>query len=148
MVRRITDEVSAQVAAVAAGRKPLFHDSFGDSAPQIASALRRSLPASVQVQSSSGDIFVYRPDVVGKLASPGRPLWEEVQAHATDGRWLGYGVQFPGEASVRVNIVDAAGEVASGFRAPTDNPEAFARERTNDFTFATNQVHSWVIIPD
>jgi len=146
-VENFKTQWSAQIAAVAVGRKPLFHEAIGPAAIQIASGLRKYLPPSVVVQATETDLFVYRPDVIGKLASGEQSLWEQVQAHADDGIWLGYGVNFPASPSMRANILDENGKIVSGFRVPADNPEKFAQTRALDFDLATGKPHTVVIIP-
>ena len=148
MVQSLNKEWSAQVTAAATGRKPLFHESIGESAPQIANALRLLLPNSVEVRATGMDLFVYRPSVISKLADPARPLWEQVKEHANDGRWLGYGANFPGDVTVRVQIMDETGKLVSGFRAPAVGYQKYADARAEDFTIATGQSHFSKIFPD
>ena len=148
MVRSLTREWSAQISAAATGRKPLFHENVGESAPQIANALRPFLPDSVDVRATATDIFVYRPSEILRLADPERPLWDQVKAHANDGHWLGYGANYPGEPTVGVQILDPAGNMVSGFRGPIDAPEKFADARALDFTLATGKNHTVNIIRD
>ena len=146
VLRSVEDEWSAQVAAAATGRKPLFHESIGDAAPQVAAELRKHLPASVEVRATATDIFVYRPDALTKFADSSIPLWPQVQTNANNGVWLGYGANFPGDKTVAVKILDPSGKTKSGFRAPVHDAEKYAAERAHDFTLATGIKHEGVIV--
>ncbi len=144
----IETEWRAQVAAAATGRKPLFHEELGPSAPQAAAALRKVLPPQVEVWATATDLYVYRPAALKDLADPTKPLRAQVVANAHNGRWLGYGANLFSEPTVRVEIISAEGRVVSGFRAPKASPERFAVDRADDFTLATGQQHTAKIITD
>lgn len=148
ILQSLAEEWRAQIAAVATGRKPLFHEQFlGDAAPKLAIELRKLLPDTVAVHATGDALYIYRPDVISRLANPGQPLWEQVKAHSDDGVWLGYGVNLHTTPSVRVTILDPQNRVVSGFYAPKDAPEKFARDRADDFTLATGRQHTARIIP-
>jgi hypothetical protein len=146
VLRSVEEEWSAQIAAAATGRKPLFHESIGSAAPHVAAELRKILPASVEVQATDSDIFVYRPEALEKFANASSPLWPQVQAHANDGLWLGYGANFPTDQTVLVKIVDPSGKTKSGFYAPVRGAEKYAAQRAGDFTLATGIKHEGVIV--
>lgn len=141
-IRDLKIRWGAELAAAATGRKPLFHEAIGESAPRIAMRLRQVLPASVEVRATGTDLFVYRPGALIGLADPSRPLWEQVRAHSDDGRWLGYGAHFPTEPTVRVSILNPEGRVVAGFRAPASAPDGWANARAEDFTIATGRRHT------
>ncbi len=135
--RDFATEWRAQVAAAATGRKPLVHEELGPSAPRVAAALRKMLPAGVEVWATESDLYVYRPSALKGLADPNKPLRQQVVANAHNGRWLGYGANRWNEPTVPVEILNPEGRVVSGFSAPREAPEKFAQERADDFTLAT-----------
>ncbi len=57
-------EAAVQIAAVATGRKPLYHEHYGLSqaaAEQVARELQRGLPPRVLARADHGHLFVYHP---------------------------------------------------------------------------------------
>ena len=146
ILQPLQTEWSAQAAAAAVGRKPLFHDFFGNTAVSIADSLRKSFPSSVEVRADNGQVFVYRPSALARVADPALPLWEQVKANANNGIWLGYGANRGVDSTVRVAIIGPAGKEVSGFLSPAGSPELFARERADDFTLATGKTHTAIIL--
>lgn len=141
----LIDRWSVEVAAVAAGRKPLFHEHLGDTAPEVARALSQTVPANVIVEARDGHLWAYRPDIISRYANPDRPLTGQVAAHSDDGVWLGYGANWPGDKTVRVAILDEDKNPVAGFRAPADSPELFAKARAEDYAVATGRPHSYLL---
>lgn len=144
-------EAGVQVSAVAAGRKPLYHDDWGGVAEDaevadLAQAMQRILPPRAVARAEGSHLFVYHRDALGPWADPQRPLWPQVRDHSDDGRWLGYGVNFPAQPSVTVWINNPQGERVSGFRAPRQQAEIYAAARTKDWVDATGEPHSYAII--
>jgi hypothetical protein len=138
VLRGIEQEWRSQVAAVVAGRKPLYHEYLGPVASDIAADLRKTLPVGVQVRGENDQLFVWRPDVL-------TGSFEDVVSLLNSGRALGYGVeQFnPAVAKVPIEIVNEAGTVVSGFRAPAKGHALFGKARAQDFVDATGRPHFW-----
>jgi len=134
---------ASELAGVAAGRKPLFHEYFPpEVADQIADQLRAAVPVGVQVLSREGQLFAWRPDVLKETVAT-------IQSRANDGNALGYGVNRhdPAAPRVAVNIRDAAGRQVSSFFAPEQGAELFAKARAQDFIDATGQPHRYELVP-
>jgi hypothetical protein len=142
--RTLIDRWSVEVAAVAAGRKPLFHEQVGDTAQEVATALSQTLPANTIVEARDGHLWAYRPDIITRYANPDLPLSEQVAQHSDDGVWLGYGANWPRDKTVRVVILDEDKKPVAGFRAPADSPELFAKARAQDYVVATGRPHSYL----
>ena len=134
----------ASFAAVAEGRKPLYHEQWG---VEFGSDLVRrlwglKLPGVHISLTDDGHLFAYRPDVVEKIiaqnpaAYPGPNLAAKIKAATdagTNGELLGYGARSllePGR--VLVQIFDGDTPVM-GFFALPENAEEFALARTLDF---------------
>ncbi|HMP84143.1 MAG TPA: hypothetical protein PKA41_15710, partial [Verrucomicrobiota bacterium] len=114
---------AAEITAVASGRKPLFHEWVSADpaeAERVARSIQKKLPAGIIARAEGGQLFVYNPDLVGRLADPNKPLWPQVLANSDNGRWLGYGLN-RGESldSVLITIQDASDNTVYGFDAPS-----------------------------
>ncbi len=135
----------AHVAAVAVGRKPLFHEQL-PWALAAARALRAALPGGVTVAHVGDHLYVYRPAVLRRVLElapeqyPGESPLDQIHRATlagTNGLLLGYGTPtLLGAKLVTVRLLDAAGEVVGGFRTPAATAEHWARERLRDFTDA------------
>jgi len=133
--------------AVAAGRKPLYHEMLlEEEATMIADLLRFVIPESVSVACREGHLMAYRLEAVRRIldADPQfyRPngesdeaaIWRAVNS-GDIGELLGYGVRNMSDPnSVLVLIVDGD-KVVTGFYAPRDNPFPFAKTRAFDYSF-------------
>jgi hypothetical protein len=65
VIRQESVAWSAEISAVATGRKPLFHEDLGLTDPRFLSAagdaLRKQLPDNVAVHIQDGHLYVYNP---------------------------------------------------------------------------------------
>ena len=135
---------AAEVVAVIEGRKPLFHEGFGDLAQPYADTIRRYAPRGVTVEAFDGHVIAYRPELVSRIldADPGfyRPHGESiskavrkaVMGDAT-GELMGYGSRYLlGKNTVSVTIRDGNMAVA-GFHTPAATVYDFARARLEDY---------------
>lgn len=142
---RTAAEEAGQITAAALGRKPLFHEDFGDDreAARLADRLRadfRDLP-TVRVEANGTDLFVW-----DSRRNP-KPF-EKIRERAHSGRELGYGVEALADqdvAKVQVEITDQAGNYVSGFIAPLEFGGVFAAARAKDFRDATGEPHTYTL---
>lgn len=140
----------AEIAAVASGRKALFHENLGDLAAPAAEALRPTLPAGLIAEARDGHLYVYRPDgaestVLGdarsnlSVASAPQAFDEihRLSQAGQDGELLGYGTaRMNDPGTVIVTIEDAAGNYIAGFHALPGEAETLARQRAADYSEA------------
>ena len=91
-------------------------------------------------------MFVYNPDLVGRLADPNKPLWPQVLANSDNGRWLGYGLN-RGESldSVLITIQDASDNTVYGFDAPSQQARLYGAARALDWMEATGRRFTYTI---
>ncbi|WP_009964789.1 hypothetical protein [Verrucomicrobium spinosum] len=127
----------AEIAAVAAGRKPAFHEYLGDEAAPLAQALGREFP-SLHVEAFDGHLVVADLDLVGTIAGTADPAAASAalrEAALSDniGEYLGYGVPHWNEADAIVTLRDASGEMLAGFHTLNEGVEDFARDRAQDY---------------
>lgn len=145
----IAREASVQISAVAVGRKPLYHEDWGvadqASLARAATGLQGVLPQGVRAVARDGHLYVWHPSVA-RLADPKQQLLPQVIAHADDGRWLGYGTNFPAERTWGAWVINEAGEQLSGFRVPTRHAELYAAARARDWVDATGRPHTYEIV--
>ena len=131
----------AEITSVANGRKPLFHESIGESAAPMADYLRPLLPEGVVIRVEGGEIFAWRPDVM-------RSAFKDIRQHSDDGRWLGYGLDVFGEQTARthVQILGPDDSVVWAFWAPRDTAPIFGRARTQDYLDAHGPGYRYVLV--
>lgn len=146
---------AVEISAVAAGRKPLFHEQLGHLSETAARAVERSIQAELPIGAIARvdlrhgpELYVWHTDLVSRLTQPGPSLWQQIQQHSDDGRWLGYGVNWhePGVRFQRVVIRDATGRVVAGFGAPPEHARLYGAARAQDWTDATGQAHTYRVI--
>ena len=142
-----------ELAAVASGRKPLYHEDLSgfDQASIDAAAghIQRLFPQSMVVRSEAGHLVAYNPDLIGRLADPGQALWNQVKAHSDDGLWLGYGGNHhdPSQGPfVQVAIKDSTGREVGGFSTPEKTAELYAAARLRDWILAHGRGYEAMII--
>ena len=144
---RYPESAAAEIVAVCAGRKPLYHELLlPEESESLADILRFIVPESVTVEARDGHLVVYRSELVGRVMEADRKfyrphhesqtaaLWRAVSQGAI-GELLGFGLRTlnaPGHR--RVLIVDGR-QVLTGFHAPADEAEEFAAERAFDYAF-------------
>jgi len=126
------DEILAHTAAVAVGRKLLYHDEWVGYAQSVGELIRHYLPAEVHVAVIDGHVYAFRPDIVGL---------DEGQIHqrildADMGRLLGYGQNMIDEPAVLVNLADSDGQGVSGFLTAPASARVYAKARAKDWTDA------------
>jgi hypothetical protein len=136
----------AHLAAAASGRKPVFHEHWGQ---ELGSDLARriwgmDLPGT-QVVLKDGHLYVYRPEAVQPIIDahpelyPGVDLFDKIHRATeagTNGELLGYGARSMIEPGlVRVEVKDGE-QVVFGFLSRPEAAEEFARARALDFNQA------------
>lgn len=151
VVRRQAVVNSVEISAVAAGRKPLFHEDLRYlNAAQVEdyrSALQKQLPQGIIARFQGGHLYVYNPDLVGRLADPKQPLWPQVLANRDNGRWLGYGANWHETSNFStVLIEDFNGEVIAGFGAPPDTAALYGAARAQDWSQATGGKYTYSVL--
>lgn len=133
----IEREWSAQIGAVAAGRKPLFHEQLGvaDSARKAA-ALADSLPSGVEARAIGEHLYVWRPDSLPVSIEEAHRL----SLADENGELLGYGARSMNEpGALLVLLRDRAGEIIGGFRSRLAEARQWARRRANDYRIAWDE---------
>ena len=149
----------AALAAVAEGRKPLYHEQWGT---EIGSDLVRKLwglkiPGVQIILSDDGHLFAYPPEVLQQIidanpaAYPGPNLYAKI-LHATEsgdnGVLLGYGVpnMYPPDR-VMVQIFDGdAAEPVFGFITSRNLADEYGTARTLDFERAYGRKFSFEVV--
>lgn len=135
---------AAEIVAVIEGRKPLFHEQYGEISDKYAAAIRCYTPRGIVTESFDGHVVVYRPDVVAKILDSDSAFYRPenetdhaaivnaVQCHAM-GELMGYGSRFLLEkGSVLVRIFDDDIPIA-GFYSPSATVFIFAEARLADY---------------
>lgn len=130
------DEVLAHTAAVAVGRKLLYHDEWPGFAENFSGLIRNFLPPEVVVAVIDGHVYAFRPDIIGM---------EEAQIHALIkegdmGRMLGYGQNMLDEPAALVKLAKEDGTGVSSFMAPQESAKVYARARAKDWSDALGWV--------
>jgi hypothetical protein len=150
VTRQFVPQWSAEISAVAAGRKPLFHEDLGflneADLERAAAHLQRQVPAGIQVALRDGHLYVYNPGLLTQFTSGAAPGLDEVIANRDNGLWLGYGVNWPGPGAVQVVIRDFYGQGVASFYAPSDQADYFGRARAKDWSDATGRKFTWSVI--
>gem|GEM_PF-2197764 len=152
VAREFAPQWAAQISAVASGRKPLFHEDLSlwsaEDLARFAANLQKQLPQGIVARFQDGHLYVYNPDLIGRLADPGQPLFPQVVAHRDDGRWLGYGVDWHqrGANFVSVVIEDASGRPVFRFGAPPEQAHLYGAARAQDFMQATGERHTYTVL--
>lgn len=126
------DEILAHTAAVAVGRKLLYHDEWVGYAQSVGALIRHYLPAEVHVAVIDGHVYAFRPDIVGL---------DEGQIHqrildADMGRLLGYGQNMIDEPAVLVKLADADGKPLTSFLTAPASAKIYASARAKDWMHA------------
>jgi hypothetical protein len=140
-------QARVEIGAVAAGRKPIYHEQFVDLAEgalnRLASAWQKLLPQGIRIRAEGEDLYAWNPGLLERLADPKRPLWPQVKANGNNGRWLGYGINQSedGPKSI-VHILDPEGRLMAGFLAPRGQDELYGVARARDWTDATGIKHT------
>lgn len=149
-------EGGAHLAAVATGRKPLYHDQWGDElGSDLFRRLTSTLPPNVEVVFKDGHLYAYRPEVIQEIIArdpqsyPGADLFEKIHdatLAGENGELLGYGARSMAEpGTVRVSVLDAEEHVVFGFRSRPEAAEAAGLERARDFVDAYGREFSYQI---
>ena len=144
---RYPQTAAAEITAVCAGRKPLYHEQFvQEEAESLADILRFLVPPSVTVEASDGHLLAYRVELVISIMESDekfyRPhhesvptaLWRVVRQGAM-GELLGYGFRTLNAPNHRRVLIADGSHVLTGFHAPADSAEQFAAERAFDYAF-------------
>jgi hypothetical protein len=145
---------AAEICAVMAGRKPLFHEAWG---VELSAVLKKSLRPVIRkfavCASRREHLVVYNKDIVRIILdsdatfyrpngeTDGKAMWRAITGGFM-GELLGYGARsrFEGDC-VTVKIFDETSlEAYAGFRAPAPTAEAFATARTTDYAAHFQQV--------
>lgn len=150
------EAAGAHIAAVATGRKPLYHEQLlPGTADALAVHLREGLPRNVEIRAKDSHLYVYRPDVVESLVTaspgdyPGDSLFDQIERatlSGSNGQLLGYGAwTFVQPGTVLVTIFNPSGRAVAGFRSLREHAEQFAIERVTDFADAYGSGYSYQI---
>lgn len=137
-------EFGAHLSAVVSGRKPLYHEQWGEpTASQLADSLRRIVPPGVDVRAEAGHLYIYRPDIIDRVISqdpnsyPGATLADRIHRASVagdNGILLGYGAKSMfAEGSVLVQVFDAQGKTVTSFRSMPQAAHESGAERAKDF---------------
>lgn len=135
----------AEISAVAAGRKPLFHENFLASeaaAKEAAAALQKQFP-DLLVGHHGTSIFVAHPALIEEIIASDPfhygvdPIPAITEAIDTDGvgEMLGYGVRSRDAGDSIVEIWDTNGNFVAGFVANKADSETIAA-RVQDYSDA------------
>jgi hypothetical protein len=144
---RYPEIAAAEIVAVAAGRKPLYHELLSpEAAESIADILRFIVPEEVTVSAQAGHLVAWREEEIRTVLDadhesfyPARTSIEAVVWWAVStgncGELLGYGVRRLGEPDT-VRVLIAEGEdVLAGLQAPGKHARKFAETRAFDYAF-------------
>ena len=122
----------AEIAAVQAGRKPVFHDALGEKfSAETALKLARAFP-ELHVEGFGPHLIVVDPVQIQKMGA----TIEEVKAAAESdaiGEFLGYGAATRDAGPVLVIIKGAQGQVVAGFHTGLEHWQEFTDERLKDY---------------
>jgi hypothetical protein len=131
----------AQLAAVATGRKQLFHDALPEPSAQALRKVLAEVMEKVEVEIADGHFVAWRPDLTGIAPSELIALSKEP---ARNGLLLGYGraTMAAGEPHTLILIRNPEGNVVAGFHAPANDFHSFARARLRDLTDATGKEYT------
>lgn len=137
----------AELGAVGAGRKPLYHEDVGSerAAADLAAQLNESLPPNVRAAANGSHLIAYDLLSVRKIldSDPSfyRPngeddeaaIWRANLAHE-QGELMGYGQRtLLAPDSVSVRLITADGHILTGFHAPAASAAELASERSIDY---------------
>lgn len=148
----------AHIAAVAEGRKALYHEQWGPElgAPLADQLKVLKLPNVHIFLTDDGHLLAYQPDAVRQIVDanpenyPGKSLFDKVlnaTLAGTNGDLLGYGARTMLEPDrVLVQIMDGDTPVC-GFFSRAAVADQFAAQRTLDFDRAYGRSFSYRIIP-
>ena len=153
-----SEEAGAEIAAVASGRKPLYHEAWGtDTSSDLIRRLWGLRLPGVKMLLEDGHLYVYSPESVAAViaanpdAYPGVDLFDKIRrAIEADeaGDLLGYGAPTRLDPNrVRVQITDARGAAIFGFYSTPINADHYGFERALDFTQAYGETFGYDIIP-
>ena len=153
-----TDSLAAgaSISAVADGRKPLYHEQWGQAvSSDLARRLWGTLPEGVTTTLEDGHLYIYRAESVQAIISasldayPGRTLFDKIRRaslSSQNGILLGYGaMSMDAPNTVLVKILDSDGNEVFGFYSLSANAEQIAGERAKDFIDAYGQPYFWRI---
>ena len=130
----IQEELLASTAAVAVGRKQLYHEGWPRAAEFLAKLIRSWLPGNVEVHVRDGHVYAWRPDLLDLSAEAIHALSSGDEPR--NGRLLGYGQDLFVDPFATVTILDQDGKTVGGFQAPAAEARSYARMRVRDFTAA------------
>lgn len=137
----------AQLAAVATGRKQLFHDTFSEASARALIQVMAAVMPQVEMEHDGGHLVAWRPDLQELPLS--RLLYLSSQNPvARNGILLGYGMESMATSGPHslVLMLNAAGETVAGFHTPTSTANLYAQARLRDLTDATGKPYSYRII--
>jgi hypothetical protein len=154
---RYPQTAAAEITAVCAGRKPLYHEHLlPEEAESLADILRFLVPASVTVEAREGHLVAYRAELVTRIIQSDRKfyrphhesipaaLWRVVRQGAM-GELLGYGLRTLNAPNHRRVLIADGTHVLTGFQAPAASAERFAAERAFDYAFHLGRAVTVVI---
>lgn len=136
---------SAEIAAAALGRKPLYHEQWTpEVASDLAQSLREKLPPEVSIHAREGHLYVFRPETAARILGGSEQLLDRIHdlsVRNENGRLLGYGAPFGFRADLaRVLIRDTeTGQGVLSFNSDPARAAIFARDRARDYALATGR---------
>ncbi len=118
----------AQVASVATGNKPLFHEEYlEESQASILAAEAKAAGLAAKVVGQS--LYVWNPKQISWAEISQDPIGQP------SGKLLGYGTDLLAPDSVVVGIYQkSTGNLIGGFHAPAESAHLYAKARLEDYT--------------
>lgn len=137
----------AQIAAVATGRKQLFHDTYTEEVASALIQMGREVMPQVRMEYRDGHLIAWRPDLLSHTADELIDLSKELP-QARNGLLMGYGLESMAmfEPHALVVIRNEAGEVLGGFHSPHESAKIYAAARLRDLYDATGKNYSVEIL--
>lgn len=143
-VGSVARNTGAEISAVALGKKPLYHEQWGEAAAPMAKALTGKLPKGVSVATFDGHLIVYRETVVKRVMDSDPSFYQ----HGTDGfnaalhrvvraeqmgELLGYGQRTVTGGGAHVYFFTPARGVFAGFVPLKSGADIFVEARRADY---------------
>lgn len=135
---RVQEELLASTAAVAVGRKQLYHEGWPSGAEFFAKLIRAFLPDTVEVAVRDGHVYAWRPDLLDLSLDAIHALSADDQPR--NGVLLGYGQDLMVHPYSQVSFLTKDGTMVGGFQAPAGSARSYARIRLRDFTAVFGRV--------
>lgn len=143
-VGAVAKVTGAEIGAVALGKKPLYHEQWGEASSPIAEALGSKLPKGVSAAAFDGHLIVYRESVVKRVMDSDSSFYrhdedgvsaalQRVVKNEQMGELLGYGQRTIKNGGAHVYFFTSERGVFAGFVPPKVGAEAFISARRADY---------------